>query len=240
MTRKNKTEIDIIILSYAQSQELKEMTIHCIDSLITSKDTASINFNILVIESYKEIKGYQYPYTKTIYPDEPFGYHRYMNIGIKLTSSPYVCLCNNDLNFHPGWASEILIQMTQIPDLMSASPLCSIVHPELGVPLNSGIRIGYRVGYEITGWCLFVKREIFKKIGKLDENYRFSAADHDFANTLALLNIKHALITSAVVDHGNSKTLKTQTKQRQDELTKGVLYHVKKWNYRLLPKPDNL
>ena len=233
-----KIEIDIIILSYAYTEELKQTTMDCINSLIASEDPGHIKFNVVVLESKKELAAYQYPHSKTIYPEQLFGYHRYMNMGIQLTSSSYLCLCNNDLIFHQHWASEILKEMEKTPDLLSASPVCSIVHPTLGVVLNSGVRLGYRVGFEIAGWCLFMKREIFRKIGKLDENYRFSGADHDYANTLGFLNIKHALITSSIVDHANSKTLKTQTQQRQDELTLNVFYHAKKWTYRILPARD--
>jgi len=230
-----KIEIDIIILSYAYNKELKQTTIDAINSLITSEDSTKINFNIIIIESQQELNDYQYAFSKTVYPETPFGYHRYMNIGIDLTSSPYICLCNNDLIFHKGWASEILKYMEEIPDLVSASPICSIGHPFMGIQVNSGIQAGYRIGYEIAGWCLFLKREILLSIGILDENYRFSGADHDYANTLAVMNLKHALITTSIVDHAYSKTLMTQSKERQDELTKDIIYNVKKWNHRLLP-----
>ena len=39
-------------------------------------------------------------------------------------------------------------------------------------------------GFEIAGWCIFVKREIFGIMGKLDENFTFTAADYDYGNIL--------------------------------------------------------
>ena len=234
MIMEGKTEIDIIILSYAFNDELKQVTTNCVQSLMLSEDPSSVTFNIIVIESYKELGEYQYPHSKTIYPEQPFGYHRYMNIGIALTNSPYICLCNNDLIFHRFWATEMLKSITAFPELVSLSPVSSILHPVIGIPLHSGIWRGYRIGVELTGWCLFIKREVFKIIGKLDENYIFSGADHDYANLLGVLNLKHALVTSSIVDHFDSTTLTTQSKERQEYLNM-VTYHYQKWGHRILP-----
>lgn len=229
--------IDIVILSYAINQQLMQMTKDCINSLIGSEDPSLIRFNIIVIESNRDLNGYQYPFTKTIYPKENFGYHRFMNIGIRSTNSEYVCLCNNDLLFYSGWASEIIVYMNEIPDLLSASPICRLTQPKNGIQLNSGIKFGYRVSYEISGWCLFVRRCIFSIIGELDENYIFSGADHDYANTLEVLNLKHGLITSSMVDHLNNRTLIAQSNKRQEELNLDIAYdyHSDKWEHRLLP-----
>jgi len=238
----NLTEIDIIILSYAHTPALWQMTKSCLISLMQSEDHSSIKFNVVVIESHHKMKPYQYPATLTIYPEEPFGYHRYMNIGINATRSPYVCICNNDLIFHRNWASEILKQMGQYADLVSASPMSSNYHPNLGISLAAEAIFGYRVGYEIAGWCLFYKRAIVKLIGILDENYEFSGADYDYSYTLWVCNLKHALITSSVVDHVTGQTVKTQSAERQNQLTEDIIYHQKKWACRvdIVPVPENI
>jgi len=229
------TDIDIIILSYAKTSELQTITQSCIDSLLASEDPLRVRFTIVVIESEKNLQHFQYGKTKTIYPDLPFGYHRYMNLGLGMTSSRYVCLCNNDLLFHKNWASEILLAMEDYPTMVSASPICSFLNSYTGIYLNSGVRFGYRVGYEISGWCLFVIRSVFDIIGKLDENYIFSGADHDYANTLAAMNLQHGLVTSSIVDHLYNSTLITQSSDRQEELKAGGGYHSFKWGHRMLP-----
>jgi len=230
----DKIEIDIIILSYAQSEVLRDTTLNCINSLIASEDPSLIKFNILILESEKSLAPYQYPYTQTIYPDEEFGYHRYMNIGISLTSSPFICLCNNDLDFHPLWATEIVKPFKQFSDIGSASPFCSILHPKMGFKVNDGLKPGFRIRKEIAGWCLFFRRDILSIIGKLDENYIFWCADNDYANTLWRLKILHVLVTSSIVDHLESQTLNRQSEDRILELTENeVTYFEKKWNNRI-------
>lgn len=230
---KEITQIDIIILSYAQTEDLKQTTINCINSLMESEDPAEIQFNIIIVESNHELNPYQYDYGRTIYPDQPFGYHRYMNMGINMTASSYVCLCNNDLIFHANWATEILKPFKQYLDVFSASPICSIHHPKMGYKLNDGLRLGFRVREELAGWCIFMRRDVFKFIGQLDENYIFWCADNDYANTLWLMKLNHVLVTSSIVDHLENKTLNSQSAERREELTdKEVVYFDKKWKYR--------
>jgi GT2 family glycosyltransferase len=230
----NKNMVDVIILSYAQNEELKLMTENCIRSLMASEDPELIQFNVIIVESQKEMEPYQYENTTTVYSDEVFGYHRYMNIGVNMTSSPYVCLCNNDLVFHPQWATEILKAFSKYYDLSSASPYCPTHHKKMGFNMNNGIYPGYRIRYEVAGWCIFIKREILSVTGKLDENYEFWCADNDYANTLYVLKIGHALISTSLVDHLESRTLNSQSQERKDELTADeFFYYEKKWNVRL-------
>ena len=226
--------IDIIILSYAQTEGLREMTANCIKSVMESEDPQQIHFKVIVIESEKSIIPFQYQDAETLYPDEDFGYHRYMNIGIRNSSSSYICICNNDLIFHKGWASEILRPFLQFDDVVSASPVCSIHHPKVGIELNTGLRLGYRIRYEVSGWCIFFKRDLLGIIGMLDSNYNFWCADNDYANTLWVLKLNHVLVTSSIVDHLENRTLKLQSESHQLTLTEGEsLYFTKKWRARL-------
>lgn len=230
----NKIKVDVIILSYAQTEDLKQMTENCLASLMASEDQEIIEFNVLIFESEKINKPDPYSYGTTIYPDTEFGYHKYMNLGLAMTSAPFVCLCNNDLIFHPGWAYEIFKAFMKHPDLSSASPICVKHHEMMGFKPHTGGYPGYRIRYEISGWCLFLKRDVFRLTGKLDENFRFWCADNDYANTLSVLGLKHALITSSLVDHLETQTLKYQTEERQYELTEKIdAYYEKKWYPRL-------
>ena len=227
------TEIDIIILSYAQTEELKQVTINCLNSLIASEDPRLIKFNIIVIESQKDLKPFQYDYGQTLYPDEAFGYNRYMNIGISITSSPYLCLCNNDLIFYPKWATEIADTFKVYPHLWSASPMCTIHHTKLGARPNMGLIAGYHERTEVSGWCLFFRRSMLSIIGQLDENFVFRHASHDYTHLLQVLGLTHVLVTSSIVDHLDHTTLNKQEPERWTELMdKQDVYYQKKWGYR--------
>lgn len=229
-----RTEIDIIILSYAQNDELKMITEHCISSLMISEDEKKIKFNVIVVESEKRLRPFQYTQTETIYPEEEFGYHRFMNLGIASSSSKYICLCNNDIRFHPKWATELLKAFKRYTDLSSVSPYCSMHHPRMGFEYNNGIYDGYRIRYEVAGWCLFLKRDVLRLTGQLDENYKFWCADNDYANTLDVLGLRHALVSSSVVDHLDSRTINTRAVDEEKALTSNEFFYLeKKWNARL-------
>ncbi len=235
------TEIDIVILSYAQTEELKQVTANALTSLINSEDPELIKFNIIVVESQKDLKPFQYEYGETVYPDVPFGYNRYMNIGISMTSAPYICLCNNDLLFHPQWATEILKPFKRYRSLSSASPMCTIHHTKLGMEPNIGLLAGHRERVEVSGWCLFFKRNMLKLIGHLDENFMFRHASHDYTHLLTVLNLHHVLVTSSIVDHLDHTTLNKQDPERFNELMfKQDIYYEKKWGYRLGRKWETL
>ncbi len=221
-------KIDIIILSFAKDEKLKGLTDQTIDTLLKSEDPAEIEFNIIVIESNKSLKPYQYPGTTTMYPDVSFGYHKYMNIGIKASSADYVCLCNNDLIFHKGWAKAILTAMQNNPEMLSVSPYCANFHKkegfdETGPPLE---------GYEgvLVGWCIFVKRKIFDTIGMLDEKLIFWYCDADYCNTIQKYHIKNYLIPASKVTHLGSESLKTVDPAEYQKLTQVPrAYYSYKW-----------
>jgi len=150
------------------------------------------------------MKPYQYPGTTTIYPDTDFGYNKFMNIGIKATSSEYICLCNNDLLFYKNWASEILGVFEKQKEIDSANPLCPSF--EYDQKINDGPNIIIRnqnlgINGILTGWCIFMRRSLIKKIGLLDERFTFWYADNDYDMTLRKYRVKHALIKTSLVEH---------------------------------------
>lgn len=213
--------IDIIILSYGKTEKLKAITQQCIDSLIASEDPEKIKFDALVIESEKSLSPYQYPSSKTIYPEQLFGFHKYLNIGIKSTTNKYVCLCNNDLVFHPNWATEILKAMDKNPEILSANPACQYFSAHIPY-INKTTILGNKsnlLSGVLTGWCIFVKRDIFNTIGLLDEQFDFWYADKDYGRTLLKHNITHALVGTSRVDHLGNQTHDALSEEKLLELT---------------------
>jgi GT2 family glycosyltransferase len=223
--------IDIIILSYAKNEALKALTIQAIDTLMASEDPQEIKFSILVIESEKSLNQFQYPDTITIYPPVTFGFNKYMNIGIKATNAPYVCLCNNDLLFHKNWATNILKSMYGDPKMLSATPYCPRFHKNAGFAENAEPIEGY-FGV-LTGWCIFVKREIFDIIGLFDEKLLFWYCDYDYCNTLEKYKVKNSLVSSAFVTHLGSESLSRLSTADQKRLTQlPRFYFSYKWSHQ--------
>lgn len=227
----DKIHIDIIILSFARNENLQNLTLQAIESLRASEDSQTIVFHVVVIESNPALAPYQYPFSRTIYPDCKFGYHRYMNIGIRATDSPYVCLCNNDLVFHRGWASAMVSAMRDNPQIVSASPFCPLFHTREGFVQGAAPREAY-FGV-LTGWCIFVQRSTFKIIGPLDENLVFWYCDADYCQTLLYHGLRNYLVSSACVTHLGSESFRTMPSQEKQRLMKEPeLYYRYKWYHR--------
>jgi len=223
-------DIDVIFLSDGKSDALRDMTAKAVATLLASEPATAVCFHVYVIESCSALCPFQYPGTETIYPKRRFGYNAFMNMGIAKGTSPFVCMCNNDLVFHPNWASNIIAAMEADATLLSASPICHDHHPARGFLPDTGNFPGYTVAHQLCGWCIFVRRQLFSQVGMLDEQYRFWYCDSDYAKTLEAHQLKHALITTARVDHLRSTTLKTLPPHEAVFLTsKQELYYARKW-----------
>ena len=224
--------IDVVILSYAKDEKLRSLTNQTIETLINSEDEQDFKFRILVIESNKLIAPYQYPHSTTIYPKEEFGFHKYLNIGIKNTSSDFICFCNNDLVFQKGWATSIISSINSDKELMSLCPYCPNFHTNKLEQLPNNINYGYTNGIHFTGWCFFVKRKIFNTIGLFDEHFKFWFCDDDFRLTLQKHNLKNALIRNSIVTHLASETLSAVPSRKKLYLKYiGFAYYKYKWQH---------
>ena len=220
--------VDVIIISAATNPALQKETEYCLQTLFQSE--TDVRFNVVVVESARSV-SYAHPQVNTIHPGVTFGYHRYLNIGRKLGHAPYVCLCNNDLEFEPGWASSMIERMEADPELMSSSPYCRQSHAERDIQPYTKDLVGYDIRYRIAGWCIFQRRSIYDVIGDLDEQFVFWYADNDYGRTLEHHQLKHALITHSVVNHKTSQTLKTRPPSEKRLLTRRQkAIFDKKWN----------
>jgi len=224
--------VDVVIISLAKNAEFKKLTMDTVDTLLSSDPL--IRFKVYIIESNKAESFPEYANNgdiEVIHPTSKFGYHRYLNIGINAGKNPFVCLCNNDLLFEKGWATSMMHAMNKDPKLLSTSPYSTKPHKTVfKLPQDREIEYGYKIRRHVAGWCIFQKRSIYQKIGRLDERFEFWYADNDYAETLKRKNIKHALVRGSVVEHVESKTLKSKSAAEQHALTRAqVKTFTDKW-----------
>lgn len=206
--------VDVVIISWAKNDELKNVTKNGLDTLFNSA-SGDVSFHAYVVESNPDVNYDEYNQNKwmhscrTIHPeDKTFGYHKYLNIGVGEGSSEYVVLCNSDLTYEKDWASHIINEMEKDPYILSASPWCPQTQGS-----NSNVKDmvfkGYRIRAELAGWCIFQQRVIYDLIGKLDEDITFWYSDNIYADELEARKIKHCLVCSSVVNHHDGNIGKT-------------------------------
>lgn len=214
--------IDVIILSYAKDESFEKMNEDCIKSLYNSTDQHK--FQIYLIETNKE-KEFKYEGCDTcevIQPNCEFNYNKFLNIGLEHCKNEWVLISNNDTIYHKGFIEEMLKANKFDQSILSMSPMDDDWHRHNTMNKNIPVHYGYRTSYEIAGWSIFVKREILKKIGGFDENFKYWYQDNDYALTLQKNNIKHALITKSKVTHLLSKSLNLIDSNKKFEMTDGL------------------
>lgn len=219
--------IGIIILSNGKNQDLRFLTQQTILSLINSENS-DLKFEIVVIESHREMKPYQYKHTKTIYPETSFGFNKYLNIGLSHIKTELVCFCNNDLLFEKNWGRNMIDTVSANPDVSCFSSFCPVFHKNKEITNN--ITYGFANGIDFTGWCFLVRKKLFETTGNFDEKFNFWYADDDFRLTLQKHGLKNVLIKNAIVEHLGSMTLSNTNKLKKNKLQfRCFAYYKFKW-----------
>jgi len=190
---------DVVIVSNGTKNEHRRLT-------ETAISTCG-DHNIVVVEKTKIDYG-----VKTIRQPEHFNYNECLNMGASLGSNEIIVFCNNDLIFYDGW--EVGIRAGIDLGYGSLSPYCPRHHAGL-FPKGWHIYDGYRVRYELVGWCIACSRGAWERIGRLDESVDFWFSDNLYADQLQYYGVKHGLVCSSFVEHKESATLKTARNKKQ-------------------------
>ena len=207
--------VDIVFISNADLTG-QQMTQNAIDSAI--KGANSLQVNCIVIESKQ---GVTYQNAKTYRLDEPFNYNRYLNYGAKNGSSTWIMFCNNDLLFENGWLHALISA-----DHPIVSPISKRDPRQKDCQENE---TGYQCGRHLSGWAFMMSRDLWNRIGMLDEDFDFWYADNSLIGQLKAIDIEPMLVPLSRVDHLESKTLNTKPRHNRNDLmwSKLALYNQK-------------
>lgn len=195
---------DVVFVSNAKKLG-KHMTQNAIDSAI--KGANGLRINCIVIESLPNLI---YKNASTYNPDKPFNYNYYLNFGAVRGSAPWIMFCNNDLMFRNGWLHALLNA-----DYPIVSPISPKDFRQKDATENE---IGWQCGRHLSGWAFMMKRELWEKIGRLDEDFDFWFADNSLIGQLKTHDIAPMLVVSSRVDHIGSQTFRTKTIDERNSL----------------------
>lgn len=226
----NKDAIcDVIFLSKASSSDLRKMTQTAIDTCISGANGLPIN--VFVVE---QEAGVFYDGAETIYHNDPFEYNRFMNLAARQGKSPWILFSNNDVEFTNAWLHHLMT--VKYPVMSPHNPKDSRQH---GI---RGTEIGTTNGRNFSGWCFMLQRELWDKIGGLDEDFSFWFSDDATIKQCEMAGFQPMLVTSSVVYHGTSKTLATLPPQEQANLawSKLELYNSKYNDNKFTDNPNYL
>ncbi len=118
--------------------------------------------------------------------------------------------------FHSGWFLSHLLAFEQHPTVQSLSPKCPRCRGagyKNHENFKSGVYFGFRIGYEVAGWCITIRRHIFDIMGGLDTSTFFWYSDNNYAMQLKKSGYLHGLNADSLVTHlfGKSHCLLNDT-----------------------------
>jgi hypothetical protein len=151
----------------------------------------------------------------------PFNYNHALNKGAKHVNTEYALFANNDLIYHPGWASQLILEM-QNHELRSASPYCHKSSSRHHFPKDVNVASVPDVkwtGKELVGWALCLRMDLWWQIGGFDERVDFWFSDNIYEWQLKQIGETHGMITTSRVDHVGSASLNTLKGMEYDEAT---------------------
>lgn len=181
-------KVTIILPTFCPDAEVNGYLNRCIDALW--RNTPEDLFDLMIVENGSDCTG-NFKYLFRIHSDEPLGYARAVNIGLKLATTEYVCILNNDLFVTPGWLEQMIADFESVH-------ACGIISPN-GLP---------GITFNSHWWsCVLFCRDVIDHVGLLDEdNLNFRFHDQDYNIRLHTQDYAIARTGNVQMEHINSAT----------------------------------
>jgi len=219
-------KIACIVLNYNGGEEV----LTCLGSL--APFVKKYNFEILLVDnnssdgSVRKIRK-RFPTTEIICNKKNLGYAGGNNIGIKAAlsnGSDLVVLLNQDVEVKKDFLEKILYKIKKDDKLGIAGSLITFYkgktkYYDLGGAIDwfwaraVHCNLKKRPGWEkkevdyVAGCCMLVKKEVFERVGLLDEDYFFGWEDVDFCLKAKKAGFETVIFNSGEVFHKGSTSI---------------------------------
>lgn len=211
------------------------LTKNCLDSIAANTDTP---YRIIIIDnaSADETKKFlecvrdSYKTVTLVRNEENLGWVKAINQGIKLSTSPFVCIMNNDTIVHTaGWLSKLVEVAEMAGDI-------GLVNPRFDLKRESGNHKPYIEIDFCRGYCVLIKRAVINKVGGLDEAYGLGYYDDDDFSVRAIRSgFRCVRANDVIVEHLKDSTFsvifKDDARRALHEKNKQLFYS--RWGKRL-------
>lgn len=169
---------DIIIPVWNQLKLTKE----CLESIANK---TKYPYRLIIIDNASDDKTREYLEsvkakfnTHLIRNEDNLGFVKAVNQGLRVSTAKYICVMNNDTIAAEEWLSEMVSIAESAKEIGLVNPSSN----NLGQHMKGGSLDDYAAGLRIykgqyiemgscIGFCMLIKREVFDKIGYLDDVY---------------------------------------------------------------------
>lgn len=184
---------------------------------------------------YKKIsESNEYGETVLIQNNQNIGWLKATNIGLTIADSEYVCLLNNDVICGPNWLKNCIYYLHNFQEVGLVNPRGN-ERSENNLACNINIYANFleiknkHKFTEIphcTGFCMLAKKDLFKKIGLLDEIYSPGYyEDNDLSMRARSIGLKCIQADDSFVFHIGSQSfgkIPSKTKSKLIEKNKAI------------------
>jgi len=220
--------VSIIIVTYNNLQYTKE----CLKSI--GEYTQYPNYEIIIIDNLSEdgTKDYlmsiekEYENIRVILNNENIGFARGNNIGLREANGEYLVLLNNDTVVTKGWLSTFIKHFKRNGKTYGMfCPVTNEIGNEAKINVNykdikemhmfaeeytlKNINRLYKDINVLAMFCVIFKREVYEKVGDLDENFiRGMFEDDDYSYRIKKEGYKIACVEDVFIHHKGGASFK--------------------------------
>jgi hypothetical protein len=185
--------VSVIVPNYNGRQHLERL-------LPSIADQTFLNYEVVIIDDCspdRSVIDYLRAFIgahgnmRLVENEENIGFVRTCNKGIRLSAAKYVCILTNDTEIQPNFLQECVSAMDKDDSIAVLSPIVTDKNGKIwfsGGRYKGGIPVkltddfqGIRPVDWVAGTAPFYRRDVFDKVGLLDESYFMYHEDVEFS-----------------------------------------------------------
>ncbi|MES2677073.1 MAG: glycosyltransferase family 2 protein [Pseudomonadota bacterium] len=194
-------DLTIIIVTFNSSEVIER----CLSRLNAEK------YDVVVVDNTSsdnttQIVSEKFPQVKLIHSGGNLGYGRANNIGLRQAKTEFALILNPDA-FILEESTEIALQV------LKNNPQIALASPEIFHTADAEATIipksdDYRVTNFIIGGVLFMRLEVFRKIGFFDEDFFMFAEDNELSDRSIKNGYQNVILNNAKAFHSGAGSSK--------------------------------
>ncbi len=185
---------------------------------------------------------HRYGETLLIRNDRNVGWLKATNQGLERADGDFVCLINNDIVAGTDWLRRMVATMNREPDIGLANPRgnersenCRVRDVDAyAAELARRYPQHYTELDHVSGFCMLIKREVYQKIGQLDEVFEGGHyEDDDYSRRAQRLGYRCVQCDDAFVLHLGSVSFHKVPEERRRLIERNRRIYEERWGRRM-------
>ena len=245
----------IIVVTY-HNLELNRL---CLESIYARTEWP--NFEVIVVDNnstdgtpeYLREAETIFPNLKVILNDKNFGFAAGNNLGLRQATGEYLVLLNNDTVVSRGWLSALIRHLHNDPGIGIIGPVTNMIGNE------AKVEVDYTDVEKMPAWaanyvrqhdgeispipmlamfCLAIRKEVFDKVGFLDEQFGLGLfEDDDYTHRVKINGFRVVCAADSFVHHFSQASFKKliERGEYQELFDENRRRYERKWNIDWVP-----